>query len=72
MNSLYKSSEYKPQYNKSDDLSRADPSVRKFYQQKYFLFSKYDAGLKIDTVGWFSLTPEPVSAFMAYYVQKYP
>lgn len=35
------------------------------------MFSKYDAGVKLDSVGWFSLTPEPVSVFMASYAKKY-
>lgn len=33
------------------------------------MFSRYDLGMHIDEEGWFSLTPEPVAAFMASYIQ---
>lgn len=36
---------------------------------KYFFFSKYDDGVKLDEEGWYSATPEPVAAYLAFYIE---
>eukprot|EP00347_Sterkiella_histriomuscorum_P003549 403363865 len=55
---------------KDDDLDGEDMNdIQKFIKQKYFMFSRYDMGICLDRVGWFSLTPEPVAAFMASFVE---
>ncbi|CDW83976.1 had-superfamily subfamily iia cecr5 containing protein [Stylonychia lemnae] len=57
----------------SDAIKQLPPDlsdVEKFFRQKYFLFSKYDSGLFIDREGWYSITPEPIAAFMAYYMKN--
>ena len=33
------------------------------------MFSRYDAGIYLDEEGWFSVTPEPVAAFMAWFAK---
>ncbi|XP_073269776.1 uncharacterized protein [Primulina huaijiensis] len=41
------------------------PLVRKYWRQRYDLFSKYDMGIKMDEEGWFSVTPEEIAAWHA-------
>ena len=42
------------------------PKVRKYWGQRYKLFSKYDLGIELDNVGWFSVTPEDIAREQAY------
>ncbi|XP_043708937.1 trimethylguanosine synthase-like isoform X2 [Telopea speciosissima] len=37
------------------------PLVRKYWLQRYSLFSRYDEGIKMDEEGWFSVTPEKIA-----------
>ena len=39
--------------------------LEKYYLQRYMLFSRYDAGVRIDEEGWYSVTPEVLAAHMA-------
>ena len=39
--------------------------IQKFYRSRYFLFSKFDRGIKIDKEGWYSVTPEPLANYLA-------
>lgn len=41
------------------------PLVKKYWFQRYDLFSKYDVGIKLDEEGWFSVTPEEIAARQA-------
>ncbi|KAL1525306.1 hypothetical protein AB1Y20_020167 [Prymnesium parvum] len=41
------------------------PALRKYWVQRYMLFSKYDDGIRLDQEGWFSVTPEVLAAHMA-------
>ena len=41
------------------------PSVTKYFPKRYTLFSRFDEGIKLDTVGWFSVTPEVVASYTA-------
>jgi len=43
---------------------RSEPT-RKYWVQRYMLFSKYDEGILIDRVGWFSVTPEVLAGYIA-------
>ncbi|KAL6504883.1 hypothetical protein OROHE_023641 [Orobanche hederae] len=36
-------------------------NMRKYWGQRYALFSRYDDGIQMDTEGWFSVTPEPIA-----------
>lgn len=38
---------------------------KKFWKQRYYLFSKYDRGVKIDEESWYSITPETVAKHVA-------
>ncbi|KAJ0734237.1 putative noranthrone synthase [Helianthus annuus] len=37
------------------------PKVKKYWLQRYNLFSRYDEGIKLDEEGWFSVTPEEIA-----------
>ncbi|KAF8389274.1 hypothetical protein HHK36_025967 [Tetracentron sinense] len=37
------------------------PRVKKYWFQRYDLFSRYDEGIKMDEEGWFSVTPEEIA-----------
>jgi trimethylguanosine synthase len=37
----------------------------KYWLQRYSLFSKYDAGVRLDVEGWYSVTPECVALWQA-------
>lgn len=39
--------------------------VFKYWLQRYSLFSRYDDGIKLDTAGWFSATPECLAEHQA-------
>ncbi|XP_021955395.1 trimethylguanosine synthase isoform X2 [Folsomia candida] len=42
-----------------------DPRIRKYFDQRYQLFSKYDEGIKLDYESWFSVTPEMIASHIA-------
>lgn len=37
----------------------------KFFKHRYYLFSKFDRGVKIDEESWYSITPETVAKHVA-------
>jgi len=39
--------------------------IKKYYDQRYRLFSKFDRGIRLDTESWFSITPECISIDIA-------
>lgn len=41
------------------------PELKKYWHQRYRLFSRYDEGIQMDYDGWFSVTPENVAAQIA-------
>ncbi len=43
----------------------ADKDLNKFHKHRYYLFSKYDRGIKIDDESWYSITPENVAKHVA-------
>ncbi|KAB0796146.1 hypothetical protein PPYR_10207 [Photinus pyralis] len=38
-----------------------NPKLRKFWQRRYTLFSKFDEGIRLDEESWFSVTPELIA-----------
>ncbi|GAA98418.1 uncharacterized protein L969DRAFT_103092 [Mixia osmundae IAM 14324] len=40
-------------------------SHEKYWYQRYRLFSRYDLGIRMDDVGWFSVTPEAIARQIA-------
>jgi trimethylguanosine synthase len=39
--------------------------IKKFYRKRYYLFSKFDRGIKIDEESWYSITPETIAKHIA-------
>jgi 16S rRNA G966 N2-methylase RsmD len=49
-----------------NDLIAKDPTLRKYWHQRYRLFSKFDQGIIIDSPeSWFSVTPEKIAKHLA-------
>lgn len=42
-----------------------DRTLTKYWAQRFRLFSKFDEGIKIDTEGWFSVSPERIAEHVA-------
>ena len=42
-----------------------DAELRKYWFQRYRLFSKFDQGIWMDKEGWFSATPEKIAKHIA-------
>ncbi|XP_052257081.1 trimethylguanosine synthase-like isoform X2 [Dreissena polymorpha] len=42
-----------------------DSELRKYWAQRYRLFSKFDEGIRMDREGWFSVTPEKIAEHVA-------
>lgn len=42
-----------------------DPELRKYWFQRYRLFSKFDSGIWMDRESWFSVTPEKIAKHLA-------
>jgi len=40
-------------------------NLKKFWARRYYLFSKFDKGIKIDEESWYSVTPEPMAKHIA-------
>lgn len=49
----------------NQELIPQDKDLKKFHKHRYYLFSKYDRGIKIDEESWYSITPENVSKHVA-------
>ncbi|XP_033738758.1 trimethylguanosine synthase-like [Pecten maximus] len=43
----------------------SDPELRKYWAQRYRLFTRFDEGIKLDREGWFSVTPEKIAEHIA-------
>jgi trimethylguanosine synthase len=47
------------------DVTLSNPSLVKYYAQRYRLWSLYDEGIWMDETGWFSVTPELIAQHLA-------
>ncbi|XP_038047408.1 trimethylguanosine synthase-like [Patiria miniata] len=43
----------------------SNPSMMKYWVQRYRLFSRFDHGIKMDEEGWYSVTPERIAKHQA-------
>lgn len=41
------------------------PDIRKYWNQRYRLFTRFDEGILLDYEGWFSVTPEKIAEHIA-------
>lgn len=48
-----------------DNISEIGNDIRKYYQNRYILFSRFDQGVKMDHEAWFSTTPEVIAEYLA-------
>ncbi|CAL8317473.1 unnamed protein product [Gadus morhua 'NCC'] len=49
---------------------KAEPELAKYWAQRYRLFSRFDEGIRLDTEGWFSVTPERIAHHIALRVKE--
>lgn len=40
-------------------------NLRKYYENRHYLFSKFDEGIKLDEQSWYSVTPEEIAVYTA-------
>ena len=48
-----------------------DKNIRKYYERRYEIFSKYDKGIELDYESWFSVTPEPIAQHIAFRLRNF-
>ncbi|KAF2399891.1 S-adenosyl-L-methionine-dependent methyltransferase [Trichodelitschia bisporula] len=53
-----------------DDSSQVPENIKKYWHQRYLIFSEYDAGIQMTDDAWFGITPEPVARRIADHVAK--
>lgn len=68
----YREREYHKNHQKPDAtiVSEKLDDIQKYVKEKYFIFSRYDQGVYLDRQGWFSITPEPISTYMASFAKN--
>ena len=49
----------------SASFNNLAPDIRKYWGQRYRLFSRFDEGILLDYEGWFSVTPEKIAEHIA-------
>uniref|UniRef100_H2ZN24 Trimethylguanosine synthase n=1 Tax=Ciona savignyi TaxID=51511 RepID=H2ZN24_CIOSA len=47
------------------DEIKNEPSLKKYWVQRYKLFSKFDDGVRLDKESWYSVTPEKIAEHIA-------
>ena len=57
---------YKDKHNFISEFSLSHKlNLKKYWFQRYRLFSRFDEGVKLDDEGWFSVTPEKIAKHIA-------
>lgn len=56
--------------NKEYDIESIDNNIKKYFYDRYLLFSKFDENILLDYESWFSVTPEPIAEDTAKRVKK--
>lgn len=57
--------EFKSDIIKSYKKIKNNRKLRKYYEKRYQLFSKFDMGVLLDSESWFSVTPEKIAQHIA-------
>ena len=60
----YEQVEYAKNHCKNFYLKNTAPN-NKFWNQRYYYFSKFDKGIKMDEDSWYSVTPEEIAKYTA-------
>ncbi|XP_042902406.1 trimethylguanosine synthase isoform X1 [Parasteatoda tepidariorum] len=65
--SLNNATEVLPEIPNETEASNVNnnPAYKKYWSQRYRLFSLFDEGIKLDEESWFSVTPEKIAAHIA-------
>ncbi|KAL8777192.1 MAG: hypothetical protein Q9213_007964 [Squamulea squamosa] len=53
-----------------DDLRQVPWDIKKYYHQRYSLFSRYDDGVLMTDTAWYGVTPEPVASMVAQHISE--
>ncbi|CAO1597348.1 MAG: hypothetical protein LQ349_006306 [Xanthoria aureola] len=53
-----------------DDARHVPWDIKKYYHQRYSLFSRYDDGILMTDTAWFGVTPEPVANKVAQHLSE--
>ncbi len=56
----------KSRIQKSYKQTQISRKMRKYYNRRYMLFSKFDSGILMDNESWFSVTPEKTAQYHAH------
>ncbi|XP_046552313.1 LOW QUALITY PROTEIN: trimethylguanosine synthase-like [Haliotis rubra] len=59
-----KKKQKRPSIPMPEDVA-SDEELKKYWFQRYRLFSKFDEGIKLDRESWFSVTPEKIAEHIA-------
>ena len=57
---------FKKQIYNSYKKIKNNKKLRKYYQQRYKLFHRFDSGILLDNESWFSVTPEKIAQFISF------
>ena len=60
--------EYAKKYGKKSSLMYTAPNS-KFWNQRYYYYSKFDKGIKMDRESWYSVTPEKIAKYTAKLIE---
>ena len=56
-------------FNHKNSNKKMKRDLKKFYRNRYKLFSKFDEGIILDSESWFSVTPEAIAEYLAKRLQ---
>jgi trimethylguanosine synthase len=59
-----------PPINRTEKNPLSNKTLAKYWRQRRRLFSKYDAGIRLDEQGWYSVTPEQIADHVASRLQE--
>ena len=59
---------YAKHHEKNSSLKFSAPN-KNFWLQRYYYFSKFDKGIKMDKESWYSVTPEEIAKYIAKLVE---
>ena len=60
--------EYAKKYGKKSSLMYTAPNS-KFWNQRYYYYSKFDKGIMMDRESWYSVTPEKIAKYTAKLIE---
>lgn len=71
---LHKETFYRDKNSVRNNLTNQEQKppehLKQYWQRRYYIFSKFDKGVKIDEESWYSVTPEPLAKHIAARVNQ--